>query len=41
VEACGFERRGKHFYEADSQEMSALYILDYKKLIEIEKTKRK
>lgn len=32
VEACGFERRGKHFYEADSEDMSALYILNYKKL---------
>ncbi len=39
VEACGFERRGKHFYEADSAEMSALYVLDYKKLQEIEKLK--
>lgn len=39
VEASGFERRGKHFYEADSKDMSALYILDYKKLIEIEKKK--
>lgn len=39
VEACGFERRGKHFYEPDSEDMSALYILDYKKLVEIEKKK--
>jgi len=37
AEACGFERRGKHFYEADSREMSALYVLSYKKLTEIEK----
>jgi hypothetical protein len=39
VEACGFERRGKHFYEADSRDMSHLFILDYKKLLEIEKNK--
>ena len=41
VEACGFERRGKHFYEEDSQEMSALYILNYKKLLEKIKSKQK
>ena len=39
VEACGFERRGRHFYEEDSKEMSALYVLDYKKLRDIEKKK--
>lgn len=39
VEACGFERRGRHFYEEDSKEMSALYVLDYKKLRDIEKEK--
>ena len=39
VEACGFERRGRHFYEEDSKEMSALYVLDYKKLRNIEKKK--
>lgn len=39
VEACGFERRGRHFYEEDSKEMSALYVLNYKKLAEIEKAK--
>ena len=39
AEACGFVRRGKHFYEEDSQEMSALYILDYRKLREIVKSK--
>lgn len=41
VEACGFEKRGKHFYEADSEEMSSLYVLEYKKLLEIEKAKQK
>ncbi|HSV94403.1 MAG TPA: hypothetical protein VLH94_00285 [Spirochaetia bacterium] len=41
VEACGFERRGKHFYEEDSAEMSALYILDYQKLLEVEKNRQK
>ncbi|HSV95121.1 MAG TPA: hypothetical protein VLH94_04100 [Spirochaetia bacterium] len=40
VEACGFERRGKHFYEEDSAEMSALYVLDYQKLKEIEERKK-
>jgi RimJ/RimL family protein N-acetyltransferase len=40
AEACGFERRGKHFYEADSREMSALFVLSYKKLAEIEKKRR-
>lgn len=40
VEACGFERRGRHFYEEDSAEMSALYVLDFKKLKEIEESKR-
>ena len=39
VEACGFERRGRHLYEEDSKEMSALYVLDYKKLRDIEKKK--
>ena len=41
VEACGFERRGKHFYEADSKEMSALFVLDYGKLRKIAKEKQK
>jgi len=39
VEACGFERRGKHFYEEDSKDMSALYVLNYTKLSKIEKQK--
>lgn len=39
VEACGFVRRGRHFYEEDSKEMSALYVLEYAKLREIEKKK--
>lgn len=39
VEACGFVRRGRHFYEEDSKDMSALFVLNYKKLREIEKTK--
>lgn len=37
VEACGFERRGRHFYEEDSKEMSALFVLNYKKLRLMEK----
>jgi RimJ/RimL family protein N-acetyltransferase len=41
VEACGFERRGRHFYEEDSVEMSALYVLNYKKLKEIQESKKK
>lgn len=40
VEAGGFERRGKHFYEADSKDMSALYVLSYAKLQEIRKLKQ-
>lgn len=40
VEACGFERLGKHFYEEDSAEMSALYVLNHKKLMEIMKMKK-
>lgn len=41
VEACGFERRGKHFYEVDSQDMSALYVLSFAKLAEIARGKKK
>lgn len=41
AEACGFERRGKHFYEPDSAEMSALFVLNYTKLGKIEEEKRK
>jgi RimJ/RimL family protein N-acetyltransferase len=39
AEACGFTRRGKHFYEEDSKEMSALYVLEYSKLEEIRRNK--
>jgi len=41
VEAGGFERRGKHFYEADSKDMSALYVLSYARLQEIIRLKQK
>jgi len=40
VEACGFERMGKHFYEEDSVDMSALYVLNFKKLTEMVKAKK-
>jgi len=41
AEACGFERRGKHFYEEDSKEMSALFVLNYEKLGEIMEKKER
>lgn len=41
VESCGFVRKGRHFYEEDSRDKSALFVLSYKKLREIEKNKAK